>query len=242
MKSLALAAVAAATLAHAGDARAEVTTASTTPRVDDPTIGTTPMSGPYETAFDERCADVRAGALRREATCKRVRAFRVGAMRAEIHRVGWYDGSGDYYLAIRTQAGWFVSDVPLQIETEDGHAGHYDLGKVDSIGVAQERLAGGHAALSFQIRETWRTYCDECGAGERRGQPTGAFAESATLVCSADGATPVCTAPMYTRGDVDHPPRVVGGRLIARGVEVGEPTEYGQEWHDLADGSYTIAL
>jgi hypothetical protein len=240
MKSLVVAALAACLVPTA--ARAEITTASSAARTDAHTLGTTPMSGPYETAFDERCADVRAGALRREATCKRVRAFRIGAMRAEIHRVGWHDGSGDYYLALRTKAGWFVSEVPLQIETSDGHAGHYDLGKVDSIGIAQERLAGGRAALSFQIRETWRTYCDECGAGERRGQPTGAFAESATLVCSVDGATPVCTAPMYTRGDVDHPPRVIGGKLLAQGVELGEPTEYGQEWHDLADGSYTLAL
>jgi hypothetical protein len=242
MKSLALAFAAVAALST--QARAEVTTTVTGAAVDAHRLATTAMNGPYATAFDEVCADVRDGALRREATCARVRAFRLGAARAEIHRVGWGDGSGDYYLALHTATGWFVSDVPLQIDSEDGHAGHYDVAAIDSIDVAQETLTGGRAALSFQIRQTWTTYCDACSDGERPAQPSGTFATSATLVCSVDGATAACTAPMYTRGELDHdhPPRVVGGKLVARGVELGEPTEYGQEWHDLADGRYTIAL
>ncbi len=243
MKRLAAlaATAAAAALALAGTARAELTAPGPETSADR-TLGTAPMSGPYDSAFDEKCADLRGSELHREATCARVRALRVGGLHAEIHRVGWGDGSGDYYLAIHTRTGWFVSDLPLQIETENGHAGHYDVGHVDSISVAEEQLAGDRAALSFQIRETWKTFCDECADGEHRDVPQGSFGQSATLVCSVVGGAPVCTAPLYTVGDDQRPPRVVGGKLIARGVELGEATEYGQEWHDLADGRYTIAL
>jgi hypothetical protein len=209
---------------------------------DSATLHGAPMSGPYTTAFDEKCAEVRDQAMHGEADCKRVRAMTVGASKVEIHRVGWADGSGDYYLAMRTDAGWFVSDVPLEIQTEDGHAGHYDLGKVDAIALGDEQV-GGARALSLQIRESWQTFCDECAVPRDRSKPERSFSTSATLVCGVGaGGAPTCTAPLYTIGDDDHPPVIVGGKLVARGVEVGEATEYGQEWHDLADDDYAIAL
>src|SRR5262249_51559764 len=133
MKSLLLAST---LVALASTASAEISTAHPAARSDDRTLGTSPMSGPYESAFDEKCAEISGDTLHREATCTRVRALRLGAMRAEIHRIGWGDGSGDYYLALRTRAGWFVSEVPLQIETQDGHAGHFDVGRIASIKVA----------------------------------------------------------------------------------------------------------
>ena len=222
-------------------ALAAVTTAATAPH-DAATLRGAPMSGPYATAFDEKCAEVRDLAMHGEAECKRVRSMQVGGVKAELHRVGWADGSGDYYLALRTDAGWFVSDVPLEIQTEDGHAGHYDLGKIDTITIGDERVGGAHA-LSLQIRESWQTYCDECAVPADRSKPERAFATSATLVCGVGaGGAPTCTAPLYTTGDDDHPPVIVGGKLIARGVEVGEASEYGQEWHDLADDDYAIEL
>jgi hypothetical protein len=222
-------------------ARAEITAAGGAAH-DAAILRGAPMSGPYTTAFDDKCAELRDAPMRGEATCKRVRAMRVGRLRAEIHRVGWADGSGDYYLALRTKAGWFVSDVPLEIESGDGHAGHYDIGEIASIAVGEEKL-GASTALSLQIRETWRTYCDECATAAERGVPERAYGTSATMVCGVGaGGAPTCTAPLYTMGDDDHPPRVVAGKLVARGVLVGEATEYGQEWHDLADDDYAITL
>ena len=222
-------------------ARAELA-AGAPARHDTPTIHGAAMSGPYDSAFDEKCAEIQAGAMRGEATCARVRALRVGGLRAEIHKVGWGDASADYYLALRTQQGWFVSDVPLQIETQSGHAGHYDLGTIDSIAIGEEELQDG-GAVSFQIRQSWQTFCDECAKPADRSRPTRSFRSSATLLCGvgASGA-PSCTAPMYTEGDDDAPPRVEAGKLVARGVEVGDATDYGQEWHDLDDGRYVIAL
>jgi hypothetical protein len=246
MKSPTLAAAVslAAFAAHAEvTARAGVTVPDRAPAPRrDTTLRGAPMSGPYDSAFDEKCAEIRGLELHREATCTRVRAVRIGGLRAEIHQVAWADASSDYYLALRTRDGWFVSDVPLQIETASGHAGHYDRGRVDAIAVAEERI-DGRAALSFQIRESWRTYRDECATDEARCAPGRAFTQSATLVCGVGAAgAPACTAPLYTVGDGDRPPRVVAGKLIARGVEVGEPTEYGQEWHALADADYEIRL
>lgn len=207
-----------------------------------PTLRGAPMSGPYTTAFDEKCAEIRAGAMRGEATCSRVRGLRIGGLRAEIHRVAWGDDSGDYYLALRTKDGWFVSDLPLQIELSNGHAGHYDLGKIDSIALGEERLDGGRA-ISFQIRESWQTFCDECERPADRSRPSRAFGSSATMICGVGAqGVPTCTAPLYTEGDTDMPPRIEAGKLIARGVEVGDETEYGQEWHDLDDGHYLVAL
>ncbi len=216
--------------------------AAAAPHADAATLHGAPMSGPYTTAFDEKCAEVRDQAMHGEADCKRVRSMSVNGLRAEIHRVGWADGSGDYYLALRTDAGWFVSDVPLEIQTEDGHAGHYDLGTIDTITLGDERV-GGARAMSLQIREGWQTFCDECSVPADRSKPERSFSTSATLVCGVGaGGAPSCTAPLYTQGDADHPPVIVGGKLIARGVEVGEATEYGQEWHDLADDDYAIVL
>lgn len=207
-----------------------------------PVLRGAPMSGPYTSAFDEKCAEIRAGAMRGEATCARVRALRVGGLRAEIHKVGWGDDSGDYYLALHTRDGWFVSDLPLQLEMSNGHAGHYDVGTIDSIALGEERLAGG-PALSFQIRESWQTYCDECARPADRTRPTRSFSSSATMVCGVGAAgAPTCTAPLYTEGDGDQPPRIEAGKLIAKNVEVGDETEYGQEWHDLDDGRYLVEL
>ncbi|HTJ42833.1 MAG TPA: hypothetical protein VL463_12105 [Kofleriaceae bacterium] len=229
--------MAAAILLTSVTAHAEITARASASH-DAPTLHGAPMNGPYTTAFDEKCADVRDLAIRGEATCKRVRSMKVGAMRAEIHRVGWADGSGDYYLSIKTAQGWFVSDVPLQIETEDGHAGHYDVGTIDSISVAKEKVG-----VSVSIRETWTTYCNACEEPRDRSRPERAFKSTATFVCGVGtNGTPSCTSPLYTIGDDAKPPRIVGTRIVARGVMTGEPTEYGQEWHDLADDTYTIAL
>jgi hypothetical protein len=237
MKSVAFAAVLLASTAAHAEITAHVAAAH-----PDATLRGAPMSGPYTTAFDDKCAEVRGLALHGEATCKRVRALRVGGLRAELHRVGWADGSGDYYLALHAKDGWYVSDIPLQIETEDGHAGHFDVGTIDAIELAQVATPAGHA-LSLQIRETWATYCNACETEKARTTPERSYRTSATFVCGVGaGGAPSCTAPLYTIGDADHPPRIVGDKLIARGVMVGEPTEYGQEWHDLADDTYTIAL
>jgi hypothetical protein len=238
MKLLSLVAALAA-VGGARTARAEVTAAT---RVHDAAVlHGAPMSGPYETAFDEKCAEIRDQPQHGEATCKRVRSMRVDGLRVEVHRVDWADASSDYYVALHNDAGWFVSEVPLEVQTGNGHAGHYDVGTIETVALSQERIAGGEA-LSLQIRERWETYCDECTTERARKTPERSFATTATLVCGlgANGA-PSCTAPLYT-GDDAAAPVFVSGKLIARGVEVGEPTEYGQEWHDLADDDYAVVL
>jgi hypothetical protein len=237
MKLASLAAALAA-VAAVRTARAEVTARA---HAQDAVLHGAAMSGPHETAFDEKCAEIRETPQHGEATCKRVRAMRSDGLRVEIHRVDWADASSDYYVALQKNGGWYVSEVPLEIQTGSGHAGHYDVGTIETVTLAQERLRGADA-VSLQIRERWETYCDECETERARKTPERTFTTTATLLCGtgADGA-PSCTAPLYT-GDDAAPPVVVGGRLIARGVEVGEPTEFGQEWHDLADDDYVVAL
>lgn len=210
----------------------------------DPTLGTQAMDGPYPHAFRERCTELLAPGQGSIATgpCRRVRAFAVAGLRAEVNRIG-DDSFGEYYLSLRTAQGWFVSPVPIQVETEDGHAGHYDEGTIDAIKVRRAPLDRDPRALTVTIAETWRTYCGECDDGPRGRGVDRVFHETMALVCGiGTGGTPACTAPLYQTGDRPTPPAVVDGKLAVRGAEMGAPTEFGQTWSALEDGAYGIDL
>lgn len=208
-----------------------------------PTLGTQAMDGPYPHAFAERCRELSAvgqGSIAM-GTCRRVRRFAIGGVQAEVHRLG-DDTFAEYYLSMRTAQGWFVSPVPIQIETASGHAGSYDEGTIDSIKLRRVALARDPGAFTVTIAETWRTYCGECD--ERpRALPTPRYHETAVLVCGVGaGGTPACTSPIYQTGDRPAPARVVAGKLAIRNSDLGEPTPFGQTWSDLADGLYAVDL
>lgn len=210
-----------------------------------PTLGTQAMDGPYPHAFTERCRELSAvgqGSIAM-GTCRRVRRFAIAGVQAEIHRLG-DDSFAEYYLSMRTAQGWFVSPVPIQIETESGHAGSYDEGTIDAIKLRRVALDHDPGAFMITIAETWRTYCNECDEGPRgHTLPAPRYYETAALVCGVGtGGTPACTSPMYQTGDRPAPPRVVAGKLAIRDSDIGEPTPFGQSWSDLSDGLYAVDL
>lgn len=210
-----------------------------------PTLGTQAMDGPYPHAFSERCRELNAvgeGSIAVGA-CRRVRRFAVGGVQAEIHRLG-DDAFAEYYLSMHTAQGWFVSPVPIQIETENGHAGRYDEGTIDSIKLRRVALDRDAGAFMVTISESWRTYCIECDEGPRgHAVPPPSYHDTGALVCGVGtGGTPACTAPMYQTGDRPAPPRVVAGKLAIRDSDLGEPTPFGQTWTALGQGIYAIDL
>src|SRR5262252_7540604 len=136
MKLISLVAALAA-VAAARTARAEVN--ARTHGADAAVLHGTAMSGPYEMVFDEKCAEIRDAPQHGEATCKRVRAMRSGGLRVEIYRVDWADASSDYYVVLQKGGSWYVFEVPLEIQTGSGHAGHYDVGTIETVTLAQAR-------------------------------------------------------------------------------------------------------
>ncbi len=178
-------------------------------------LATAAMDGPYAHPFKERCADLTKADP--DAACKRVRA------KGDVQV--WSFGSDEYaayYVAMKTKVGWYVSATPIQLALEDGHAGSFDMGKVDAIMI---RKVGKTTAV--ELRVSYETWCDMCEPKPK--QPSRRYQSAALLVCNGDA----CTAPITTTGDAIAPPRFVHHKLRLAGASDGQ--------NDLEDGDYTIA-
>ena len=165
--------------------------------------GAIAMSAPRATAFAQTCAELRRDAP--ETSCRRVKGLRVDGHPIEIWEVvetrATPNPCGDdaddvdtiqLFVAIETQAGWYVSDPLLSFESferrEHSITG-FTLAKVD----AQVVRAGSHRAARIRATEAWDKDCAMCDDGHGPHQHGETVIE---VTCVADDAlVPHCDLP-----------------------------------------------
>lgn len=118
------------------------------------------LSGPHTTAFAARCASLRVDdpAL----ACARVRTLRVSGHPIEIWRTTDDETTAvDFFVAIETQDGWYVTEV-FGFEVEhDGE--HCSTGSSLSRFTAAAVHVGDAHAARIELDVDWRTSCPNSG-------------------------------------------------------------------------------
>jgi hypothetical protein len=162
-----------------------------------------------------------------EATCERVRSLTIAGREVAIVRTprrGWEL----YWVAIRTEVGWFVSGLPIEVRVSGGNG----TGTTWQEGSAGEPVVRG-AALAGQptvivdVATTLTAGCTVCvpyhGAQTTR--------DVATMVCQVGPVGVGCAGPLWSGGTASRV-RARGGVLVVEGVGGDQA---------LRRGTYTLA-
>ena len=137
------------------------------PALADEPLTVTAATGPHATAFDDRCAELRARDP--HVTCTRVRHLDASGLVYDLYKTTMTDRadpdrSGDaLWVSIDTEVGWFTvrEAFPLLMDGGNGTGSVQSSATLDAMTLRAVRLGGRRAAL-LEVRRTWTVDCIEC--------------------------------------------------------------------------------